>query len=705
MSVVLLRIACLVGVPCALLAWGGAHTVITESALRLLPEWQREFLGDEEMGRMCREYCLYPDMYHGDNKAKIDPYIMPELRKAVMPLHLEAPEVIEGPIFSYYVGQSLALLANPATRAEGIRFAGTFLHLLQDRTATAHALPVDNFFEGLAQFIPGAEGKAIWMHSAMESLGREYKGLEGYAPLLLGTNDMTVTAGLRHRMGQASRVVAPLIVPQAEAIFAGDKDRSIALQIVAAEESTRIVADFLYTVIAVSQGKTADAASVYPVPAQGVERMAYDYPLEEVVAFCRERYAWGEGYGRVVQSAMQALAEVERIRLGPDAKRLARHDVYLPEQRNFADGPHVRAVGEVAGRYDGGSFHMPIDAADDMALFEGVIRLADGAVRAKRYREACEYLGIAAHAVIDRHSPVDLHVRHDYAFRMQHLLPAPERCAVWRKGSVLGCRNRPEIKGHAPLRLGESPAEIAFRLQLRFRNVALPLARRNTLALIRAIYRGERAEIDGIQTLLAEEAARTVADLFHSVLALSSADASPMGQADVSLTEVPERIVGLVPVADAEGYEKNQYDHYWRLRWSRPYCYRLWKNATGSLPTDASLIRPLELRVEGQPRVFPVGFAHGAGPEHVFAIPRGVYREFRAKVGCHPAFDVGEGDSFHFVVLLDGKRAYTSPPVTKATDCLDLCVPLGDAASVALWSTHTKGSQRHLVWADPMLCR
>ena len=61
-----------------------------------------------------------------------DGYVEP-VTPPVMPLHLEAPEVIEGSVFSYYVGQSLALLADPATRAEGIRFVrDCTLRLLAD---------------------------------------------------------------------------------------------------------------------------------------------------------------------------------------------------------------------------------------------------------------------------------------------------------------------------------------------------------------------------------------------------------------------------------------------------------------------------------------------------------------------------------------------------------------------------------------------
>jgi hypothetical protein len=84
--------------------------------------------------------------------------------------------------------------------------------------------------------------------------------------------------------------------------------------------------------------------------------MAYDYPLQEVVAFCRER-TWGEGMEcRAVRDA--GVTEVERIRLGPDAKRLARHDVYLRSNGTSRMGRmSVRSRG--GRRYDGGSFHMP----------------------------------------------------------------------------------------------------------------------------------------------------------------------------------------------------------------------------------------------------------------------------------------------------------------------------------------------------------
>jgi len=458
-------------------------------------------------------------------------------------------------------------------------------------------------------------------------------------------------------------------------------------------------------VLTVSQGKADAADTAARYPAKDPDVMAYDYPLDTVVTFCRERFAWGSGYERITRAALQALNPEDRERLGTQAKRLASRHVFLPEGKAFAESKLARTLGGPAERYSGGSIHMPIDASDDTALFETLVREAHGAIRVGRLQEGCEYLGVAAHAAIDRHSPVDLHVRHAFCYRLQYLLPAPEGCDVWRKGPVLGHRGTVSLDGHVPERLGETPAEIAFRLQLRFRTRALPLARGKIIELLRARYRKDREEVLRNQSVLAEEAARTVADLMHSVLALSSTKAQPMtaSQITVSMVAVPESTPALVPVTDAGSYEKNQYDHYWRLRWSRPYCQRLWKNEAGSLPTDPALIRPLELTEGGQSRVAPVGFIHGSGPVHDFAIPKGVYREFRTRIGCHPGLGNKDESASQFMVLLDGKRAYTSPVLKRGDESVEVSVLLGEARTLSLGSV--PGKAGHLVWANPVLCR
>lgn len=45
--------------------WGGPHGTITQAALEVLPDWQKDMLG-EELARLGRRYCLIPDLVYSD---------------------------------------------------------------------------------------------------------------------------------------------------------------------------------------------------------------------------------------------------------------------------------------------------------------------------------------------------------------------------------------------------------------------------------------------------------------------------------------------------------------------------------------------------------------------------------------------------------------------------------------------------------------
>jgi hypothetical protein len=184
------------------------------------------------MGRV-REYCLYPDMYHGDNKAKIDPYILRNCARRDA-LHLEARRC-RGVGLLVLCGAVACVAGGSGDTAEGIGSPGRSCICCR-RTATAHALPVDNFFEGWRRS-SRAEGRPSGCIPRWRVLAREYKGLEGYAPLCWAQTTWTVTAGLRS--GWAGKPCRGAIDRASGRPFRGDKDRSIALQLVAAEESTR----------------------------------------------------------------------------------------------------------------------------------------------------------------------------------------------------------------------------------------------------------------------------------------------------------------------------------------------------------------------------------------------------------------------------------------------------------------------------------
>jgi hypothetical protein len=144
---------------------GNEHTWITEAAVELLPEWQKEIIAPEKEN-LCKEYCKYPDKYYGVSNGeheKAKPYhfetdgiqfhYIPDtpivekyrywivdngkLKLPDQPENLNWKHAKNG--FEYYLKKSINSLKGNKLK-DALSFAGCLIHMLEDSTFSLHSL-------------------------------------------------------------------------------------------------------------------------------------------------------------------------------------------------------------------------------------------------------------------------------------------------------------------------------------------------------------------------------------------------------------------------------------------------------------------------------------------------------------------------------------------------------------------------------------
>lgn len=88
-------------------------------------------------------------------------------------------------------------------------------------------------------------------------------------------------------------------------------------------------------------------------------------------------------------------------------------------------------------------------------------------------------------------------------------------------------------------------------------------------------------------------------------------------------------------------------------------------------------------------------------------LPRGIFKQFSAKVGLHA--DLAVGGAVSFQVLLDDETVWDSGRMTRETLAKALTVPLGGAETLTLKVCDANDGQsflrNHSIWADPVIAK
>ena len=258
-------------------AWSEPHLAITKAALEVLPAWQQALLG-KEREPLAGNFCLIPDHVYSDKENR--KFAMMDSSPGevyLKKLHLpeQQPENLE--TFRYFIGKAVDAL-RAGNIGDAARYMGTIAHTIEDFGSPSHALPGDNMFTLLQQFLPPPEAmKDQLLHSPVES-GEIIVNVKAYKPCLLGTTVDEAAWHLLHRVNDEIINARSTTIPIIQALYAGDKDAVVTHQLKAATFDAQVVADAFHTILCLGTQKIEVGDQV---PLKSVAIGAF-FPLEAV---------------------------------------------------------------------------------------------------------------------------------------------------------------------------------------------------------------------------------------------------------------------------------------------------------------------------------------------------------------------------------------------------------------------------------------
>lgn len=234
--------------------WGGPHSAMTRAAVGTLPDWQKAVLG-EEAARLGAEYCFIPDWIFSHKEFQSYAILASEPGTVYnLKLHLSSPQPVNHEVLRGCLTKVVSNLK--AGRVdEAAKFAGTLVHAIEDWGCPAHAVPGDNQFTLMKQFLPPPPGKQYaLLHSQIES-GNLTVDLGGYSPRLLGTSVDEAAFRLLHRVNGMMVAARAHVIPIIQGLYGGDRERVVRAQTAAATSAGEVVADALYSALCLGQGR------------------------------------------------------------------------------------------------------------------------------------------------------------------------------------------------------------------------------------------------------------------------------------------------------------------------------------------------------------------------------------------------------------------------------------------------------------------
>jgi len=592
------------------LGWMAGHGRITNGAIETLPQWQKDFLGDQNKPLAWR-YSFYPDWHHGKTRAETAPYIMPELKTGPktneMALHVNSTEELKRKVYRFYVDKALPLMANPETKIDGIKFMGTFIHLLEDRGCPAHSFPKDLFFKKFKMFAPPTESDFTWLHGPIEDINVEYTTPKGYKPQLLATNAEELVWVLLKKNQKLETQARSYILPILEQVYKKDKKKKRALQNEIAQEVTKLVADFIYTSICIAT-KRFDQNPAELQKISAAARTCKDFDIkgaseQEISDEYKRLFSWGNTYADLTQRALATLLASLSDKLSTSQKKAIAEYANRVEQAMPAGLEKCAA----ALRLNGNALHMFSGAEGDRDILEFIMRGAIENLQLRNMSEAGKYLGLIAHVIADRNSPADLYTKDYISYYFRDFLPAPEnKKDFWQTAEAIFAYDQLLKLTARPKSLGESAGEITFNINNRLRNDSRLLARQNFIPLIRALQKGDKEAADHFRQEIATNAIADIADVYYSIFAVAFGSKVETAT-NVSFVEVSEVPPTIDPTRSWEySLYRNHLRHHWNLM---PYCGIIFKNISGGYNHPPTPQKPLMLWVDNKVKTYPIGLA------------------------------------------------------------------------------------------------
>lgn len=248
--------------PC--FAWG-FHALITKVAVALLPAWQQEAIRAGRAG-FERRYCVFPDDANAPDAA---PYVLKFPAEQKISHHIPASLQHQTTLFEAYLPRVVELLKAQKVD-EGMKYFGSLAHFLEDSSAPGHMaygearVPEDappmlqmDFFK---RFLPKSDRlESEMVHSGIDGYPMTEERLscmvKGHKPRLLGHSIEELVFQLAEDHGRMNERTCRHVFPMLAALGSGD-DEAFGRHIAeTSADAVRIVADVLYTVVCISEGR------------------------------------------------------------------------------------------------------------------------------------------------------------------------------------------------------------------------------------------------------------------------------------------------------------------------------------------------------------------------------------------------------------------------------------------------------------------
>lgn len=148
---------------------------------------------------------------------------------------------------------------------------------------------------------------------------------------------------------------------------------------------------------------------------------------------------------------------------------------------------------------------------------------------------------------------------------------------------------------------------------------------------------------------------------------------------------------------------QDQWDYLSDLPWERASTEWLMVGYEGLPTQDGAFFTNDNLKVKE--RVFEKGLGTYTPSEVVYSL-NGEYRLFQVSIGVQNQAVPGKAEA-HFLIFLDGVKAYTSPEMAPGSDAIDLEIPVDTVNELRLVTTRTQGATRGALatWGDAKLLK
>lgn len=237
------------------LGWGQGHRKIREWAVARLPEWQRVWIGDEHLQRLCVDYKSLQDMHAGGKNPHLDPYCKaPGVR---LSLHDVNGAEVSARANLWYL-ERIAECLHRGEIDEGMKFLGVLCHWNEDPGCpSAHCSPITEAQLKILLPPPPEKARYNYLYGAggIADVGQYEIPDQPYSPRLLGRTREEAALRIYQHQRLLERGAAARIVPLVQDMMRGDGTKAAAQRSAAALENARHVCDVIHTALCLARNR------------------------------------------------------------------------------------------------------------------------------------------------------------------------------------------------------------------------------------------------------------------------------------------------------------------------------------------------------------------------------------------------------------------------------------------------------------------